>query len=256
MSQDVARSYLRTSTINFYGNFIKPQKFNDVIKGTTIYAEKKDIKGYLKNIYIKKGGEQNFQTIHAKKGILKETNGIPFLILFDGENIKVNNGEITTIGFSKFNFALNTSETNTTTYVKTQELTSLKLIECLSATYKIKFNLIEYKNTKIENCTDENKINILREIYKRLIIPFYIPILTLIPFLLIISSKENIHYFKYRILIFFLDLSLIIFSETTIRFIDDVIVNNIKFLFIPLIILLIIYFTFIYFFQLKFKKRI
>ena len=178
------------------------------------------------------------------------------MILFDGENIKVNNGEITTIGFSKFNFALNTSETNTTTYVKTQELTSLKLIECLSATYKIKFNLIEYKNTKIENCTDENKINILREIYKRLIIPFYIPILTLIPFLLIISSKENIHYFKYRILIFFLGLSLIIFSETTIRFIDDVIVNNIKFLFIPLIILLIIYFTFIYFFQLKLKKKL
>ena len=31
-SQDLARSFLRTSTVNFYGNFIKAQKFNDTIK--------------------------------------------------------------------------------------------------------------------------------------------------------------------------------------------------------------------------------
>ena len=110
-SQDMARSYLRTSTINFYGNFIKPQKFNDTIKGTTIYTEKKDAQGNLKNIYIKKEKDpNNFQTIHAKKGILKEINSIPYLVLFEGENIKVNNNEITNIGFSKFNFALNASK--------------------------------------------------------------------------------------------------------------------------------------------------
>ena len=39
-SQDVARSFLRSSTINFFGNFIKPQKFNDTIKGVTIYSDK------------------------------------------------------------------------------------------------------------------------------------------------------------------------------------------------------------------------
>ena len=40
-SQDKARSFLRTSKINFLGNFIKPQRFNDTITGVTIYAEKK-----------------------------------------------------------------------------------------------------------------------------------------------------------------------------------------------------------------------
>ena len=40
-TQDVARSFLRTSTVNFLGNFIKPQKFNDTMKGITIYSEKK-----------------------------------------------------------------------------------------------------------------------------------------------------------------------------------------------------------------------
>ena len=40
-SQDLARYYLRSSTVNFFDNFIKPKKFNDTIKGLTIYAEKK-----------------------------------------------------------------------------------------------------------------------------------------------------------------------------------------------------------------------
>ena len=255
-SQDMARSYLRTSTVNFYGNFIKPQRFNDTIKGTTIYSEKKDAEGNLRNIYIKKEKDSlNFQTIHAK-GKIKEINGTPYLILFDGKNITVNNNEITAIGFSKFNFALNTSKTNTTTYIKTQELPSLRLIECLGIIYKIKLKNIKFQNSNIENCSNENKINILREIYKRLFIPIYIPILTLIPFLLIITSKENIYFLKLRFLVFFLGLSIIIFSETTIRLIDITLTNNLKFIIIPLTILLIIYFTFIYFFQIKFKKNI
>ena len=37
-TQDSARSFLRSSTVNFLGNFVKPQKFNDTIKGVTIYS--------------------------------------------------------------------------------------------------------------------------------------------------------------------------------------------------------------------------
>ena len=40
-SQDIARSYLRLSNFNFFENFIKEGKFNDNIKGLTIYSEKK-----------------------------------------------------------------------------------------------------------------------------------------------------------------------------------------------------------------------
>ena len=54
ISQDIARSFLRTSTINFFGNFIKPQRFNDTIKNVTIYSEKKDAQGNLINLYLKK----------------------------------------------------------------------------------------------------------------------------------------------------------------------------------------------------------
>ena len=53
-SQDMARSFLRSSKVNFFGNFIKPQKFNDTIKDVTIYSERKDIEGNLFNLYLKK----------------------------------------------------------------------------------------------------------------------------------------------------------------------------------------------------------
>ena len=53
IAQDTARSFLRSSTINFFDNFIKPQKFNDTIKGVTIYSETKDKNGNLKNLYLK-----------------------------------------------------------------------------------------------------------------------------------------------------------------------------------------------------------
>ena len=82
-SQDLARSFLRTSTVNFFGNFIKPQRFNDTIKNVTIYSEKKDNEGNLYNLYLKKQLDQNnFQLTYAKKGIFKEFNSMPVLILY------------------------------------------------------------------------------------------------------------------------------------------------------------------------------
>ena len=51
---DTARSLLRSSDVNFLEGFIKPKKFNDTIKGLTIFTDQKDNNGTLKNIYLKK----------------------------------------------------------------------------------------------------------------------------------------------------------------------------------------------------------
>ena len=53
-SQNIGRSVIRSSNINFFENFIKPKRFNDTIKGLTIYSEGKSENGDLKNIYLKK----------------------------------------------------------------------------------------------------------------------------------------------------------------------------------------------------------
>ena len=254
-SQNQARSFLRTSDINYFGNFIKPQKFNDTIKGVTIFSESKDEKN-LYNLYIKREmGNNDFQITYARKGVFKEIGNMPILVLFDGETITENENEITKFSFSKSDFSLKNLKANTTTYKKTQEITTTNLIKCILGLYKIKINDKYQKIDNIENCLPQNLNNIFKEIYKRLIIPFYIPLLSIIPFLLLIVSKENLNYSKFKVFTFFTGLLIIILSETTIRFVSKILFNNIGIALIPLLTLIIIYSVLIFKFKFKFRKK-
>ena len=254
-SQDMARSFLRSSSVNFFDNFIKPQRFNDTIKGVTIYSDKKDNEGNLKNLYLKKElDNNNFQITYAKKGSFKEFGNTTILVLYEGATITSKNKEITNISFSKSDFSLSNLETNTTTYKKTQEISSLELFFCIKNFYKFDNVKFEIETKNIENCTTKNIQNILKEFYKRFIIPFYIPILSLIPFLLITTSKENSRYNKLRITTFLIGFFVIIFSETTIRFISNITMQNFILIVIPLSLLLFFYLFLFYKFKTNYKK--
>ena len=113
-SQDLARSFLRTSSVNFFDNFIKPQKFNDTIKGVTIYTDKKDENGNLKNLYIKKELKDNQFQLHTQKRVsLTNFNFSSLMVL-----LYFKDGEVTNISFSKSD--LSNIEINS--IQKTQEL--------------------------------------------------------------------------------------------------------------------------------------
>ena len=104
------------------------------------------------------------------------------------------------------------------------------------------FNVLKIdKNFEVENCRVDNVDNIIKELYKRMIIPLYIPVLILVSLLLIFRSKENINYSRYRALIFLIGFSTIILSEMTIRLINEDFIKNIKFFVIPIILVLSLY---------------
>ena len=155
------------------------------------------------------------------------------------------NNKLTNISFSKSDFSLSNMQTNTTTYIKTQEISSMKIIKCLNNFYKFKKDKFELESKSIENCSLQNIKNILKEFYKRFIIPFYIQFY-FNSFILIISSKENSNYSQIRITTFTVGFLIIILSETTIRFISNSLVENLIISSIPLILILVfIYFYFI-----------
>ena len=208
------------------------------------------------NIYLKKEENlNNFQITYAKKGnfIKKKDNQI--LVLYEGETINVINDKITNFRFSKSDFNLKNFETNTTTYIKTQEVSSIKLIKCYLRLNKTNFFDIKVEDIIIENCVLGNLNNIIKELYKRFIIPFYLPTLMLIILFLILKSKENINYFNYRIFIFFLGLTVIISSELTLRFIQNNILENIKIFIIPIIFLISTYLIIFYNINLSERKK-
>ena len=250
-SQDKARSFLRNSEVNFLGNFIKPKRFNDTIDGLTIYAESKDTNGNLYNLYIKKELKNEFEITYANKGKFIDSLGSPILILYNGETIRNKNNKITNFRFSKSDFLLRNLKANTITQQKNQEMKTIDIISCIVSIYKIKLEILSKNINEIINCSENNKINILKELYKRIVIPFYIPILMLIPYFMIISSKEKKNYLKLKIITFLIGFIIIILSEGIVRFLSPELYNNIIIFIAPLIIFLIIY----TFFLLKFNFK-
>ena len=252
-SQELSRNFLKKSNINFFDNFIKPRKFNDTIKNLTIYAESKTAEGELRNIYMKKGSFQDFQITYAKKGKYNLINGVNFLTLYDGNTIYNTNNGISNISFSKSDFNLSDLDTNTITVTKTQETSTLKLMSCIKSYLDGKLN-IENNSAITLNCNIRNIDNVFKELYKRHIIPLYIPILIIISLIHIINPKEKINFTKYRIYIFILGLFLIIFSETTLRFISSSLFFNVNMVTIPVIIFIFLYLLILLKLNTKIKK--
>ena len=252
-SQDLARSFLRTSSVDFFDNFIKPKKFNDTIKDLTFYAENKDEEGNLENIYLKKGDASNYQITYAKKGKFKIKNGTKLLVLYDGQTLNQANKKMSNFSFSESDFNFNNLNSNTITTVKTQETSTIELFKCLKNLNKFIKSKKDVSNLNSQNCSIRNLNNIYTEIYKRIIVPVYIPLLIILSLLHIIKSKENINYFRYRVLIFFLGLITIIFSETSLKLIENDISSNIKLIVLPIILITSLYFTLFY--KLRFKIK-
>ena len=241
-SQNRAKNLINSSEVNFVDNFVKGQKFNDKIKGLTLYAEKKDKNENLKNLYLKRELDKNeFQITYAKEGKFNLVGNIPFLVLYDGATITSRNNKITNISFSKSDFSLANLKSNRTTYIKTQEMYSSKLIICIQNIYQFNNKKNDLKNNSIKNCDLNNINNIFVELYKRFIIPFYIPVLSIIALLIITTSKENPHYQKWRLITFLFGFFIILFSETTTRLISKNLIENILLFLIPLFLLFLLY---------------
>ncbi len=240
-SQNLARSIIRTSDYNFVDNFIKVKKFNASVNDLTIYTEDKDTKGNYYNIYIKKNtGEENFQIIYAEKGVFKN-NEYPVLELYNGENTSVIKGKITNFSFSKSEFNLSSFSANTILVKKTQEHETIELFDCVQNLTRKGIKDLEKIKLKVRNCELKNLDNIISELYKRLIVPLYIPSLMLISLLLIIHSKERIDYSKYRLSIFLIGFFIIILSESTLRFVNKSFENNFIIILIPIILMVTLY---------------
>ena len=247
-SQEMARSKLRSSNVDYFEGLIKPKKFNDTIKGLTIFAEDKNENGQLKNIYIKKNNyEKGFQITFAKKGVFELKGNKKILVLYDGQTLNQNNNNVTNFDFSKSDFGLGNMDSHLVTHKKMQEQSTISLIRCVKS-------IFEKKNYNIINCDQGNPINVYKSIFKRLINPFYLPVLILISLLFILTSKENLKYTKHKYLIFLFGFGLIIVSESSLGYVSNNLQNNILILILPIILTLLIYIIFVH--KLKLFKKV
>jgi len=247
-SQNMARSFIRTSSIDFFPSLLKEKKFIDTVENLTIFIEKKNAKGEMFNILLKdKLDDGSSQIIYAKKGYLDFSNNKNFIVLKKGKIINIKNEQIISLNFGETKFNLSNYTTKTTTWPKIQEHETFSLLSCVINTLAKQKILKENFYLK---CTPSFYKEVIQELLKRVYLPIYLPLISLIACFLIIKSKESFNYSKLKTLLFIMGILTIIISELSIKLTGINQLSFIVFLFIPI---LIFFLTFNIF---KIKSRI
>ena len=255
-SQNLARSFIRSSTIDFFPSLIKEKKFIDTVENLTIFIDKKNDKGEMFNIFLKDQMANNkSQIIYAKKGFLSLSENTNFLILNHGKIINIEDNKTISLDFEETRFNLSKYTTKTTTWPKIQEQETSALIACIVNTlvqqkiFEENFYLKCTRNQYIDRVDDIYK-EVVQELLKRIYLPIYLPLISLVACFLIIKSKENQGYAKLKFLLFSIGIIILLFSKLSIKFAAISQVSLLTFLLVPC---LIFYLTF-NIFKTKAKK--
>jgi lipopolysaccharide export system permease protein len=244
LSQNEARSKIRSSNVDFFPSLIKEGKFIDTVSNLTIFIESQKKDGSYNNIFLKEGYKdglmQNIQsqTIYAKKGILINNDNKRYFKLYDGKIINNKNGKIKNVEFKSINFDLEKYKSKSTTYPKIQELPSIILFKCLIFYFKI--NTQSFKNETII-CDKSSIDNALQEFLKRFYKPIYLPLIALISSLLLIKSKESRNYKFYKNFLFIIVFFVIVISEISLRYVSSDTIGLWFFILFPIILFFLIY---------------
>ena len=240
-----SRQLLGQDSLNSFLPTVRTQQFSDTFKGFTFIVEKK-IDNELKNIFLHDKGNNlknlssNYSntkdtTIVAENGLVNEKK----MILFNGQIIssKKDYSKNEIIKFEQLNVDLSNLTTTTIKKPKLQETSTIKLLNC-------------FTSSKIKNkiCKEDVKKEIVPTLNRRIVLPLYIPVISLLCSLLLIKSKRN--YFN-KFVIFIYSFLLLLFTELTVRYTG---INQVmKYLFIATPVFLFI--TFYLFLNYKFSKE-
>ncbi len=242
MALNKSRNLLNQDQLNNFLPTIRVQQFSDSFKGFTFFVDNK-FDNEIKNIFLHDTGNnlKKFSSntsnvlstsIVAEKGIID--NRVMFLI--NGQIISSKKEKIEVINFEQLNINLGNLSTSTIKVPKLQETSTFILLSCF---------LNQPQEYKI--CNLETKKEIIPNLIRRLILPFYIPILSLLCSFLLI--KNNL-FFKDKVLIYSTSFFLLVSTELFIRYTG--INYQLKYIYIlfPFILFFVLYLILIY----QFKK--
>jgi len=252
-AQDKARSFIRSSNLDFFESALKPKTFVDIVKNLTIYYENKNENGMLENMFLHdKTSPNESQTTIAKTGIFEMRGNKKILVLYDGKTINNVNRKTSEFNFSKTDFNISNFSTHTVTHQKTQETPTKDLILCLLIVNNLKKDIDSKLRLGLSNCQASTIVDVYKETYSRLIKPIYITFLITISLLLILKSKIDPTFKAQKFRIYLLGFLSIIFIESSSKFVSSDLIQNLFLLMLPFILMLIIYFYFLI--TLKVKK--
>ena len=252
-SQNLGRLYIKESNIDFFPKLISEKKFINVVKNLTIFVEDYQKDGRLKKIYINEKIDNGSKIIVAENGTIIKKNNKYVLRLFNGGITNINEDNTYTLNFSETDYDLSNFSTKTITDQKIQELDSIVMFNCIIELYQNK----ELHKSKFINspdneaCHERTVKSVGEELYKRLILPFYILVISLIAASLVIEPKSKYFLKLHKINIFLTGIVIIIISQISIKYFLNSINFSYLILSLPIILVLIYYFVLLIFTKFK-----
>jgi lipopolysaccharide export LptBFGC system permease protein LptF len=194
--------YLLISTgVGAIGPLLKQNNFNNPLKKITIYVGKKNQINELEDIILFEDNADIKKTIIAKSGAIINDNNKNLLVLIDGSiQEERKDKKISILDFDKTTLDLSQYNKKTVDYYKFNEVFFFELIK------------------RINNKDDSQLSNVVGEINNRIVMPLFIPSLTLLASLLIITNKEVINNNLLKIIIFAYGITIVIISEILLDF--------------------------------------
>ena len=235
-SQDLGRIFIKESKIDFLPKLISEKKFINVVKNLTIFVEEYEKKdGKLKKVYINEKLENNkSKIIVAESGIIIKQDNNYILRLFNGGITNIDKNKIYKINFSETDYDLSIFSTKTVTHPKVQELDSFILFSCIK-------NYYYKKKITNKNCKNRSVKSILEELYKRMILPFYILVISLVSSSLIIEPKSKYLNKFHKMNIFLIGVFTIILSQLGLKLLISSNIILYLIIFLPLLLVFVYY---------------
>ena len=236
-----SRNLIKVSDLESISSVIRVNNFSDTFKGLTFYIEQKDQSGLMRNIFIRDNNnslkgivsdlDTSDTTIVAKTGYAENKK----LILFNGFiQTKNKKNKIDNINFSKTEFAVNNLKSRSIIVPKLQETFTSFLLQCLKIN---KSNISE----KIDGCPKNSKNDLIVTISRRLGMPIYIPLISLICSFLLVSVKTKKYNFFNKYIYFLISFIILVLAEILVRYSGFTNLNTILYFLFPIVLMPIIY---------------
>ena len=233
-----SRALLRETETKQINSVLKSNDFSDTFRGVTFYIDKKNANNELVNIFIKDTNgslntivteinDSNNTTIFSEKGIVLKNK----LVLFNGTIQTLNQKkEIKNIKFEKTELSIANFDARTITQTKVQETSSLSLFKCLK------------NNVTVYECAFKNNKKVaIEELSRRIGMPLYIPLVSVITSFLLIQKKEKKYNFLRKYYIFIFAFVVLISAEILLKYSGFSMKNFFIYFFSPFVLLLILY---------------
>ena len=245
-----SRTLLSNDKFNSFLPTVKKQTFSDNFKGFTFIVEEK-VGNEVKNIFLNDKGN-NLRNLSTNTEEAKDITIIAQSGIVDKKKFFLINGQIISskendkndvVKFEELAIDLRNLSSSTIKQPKIQETSTLKLLDC--------FNKNSSQNLKF--CNEDFKKEIYPILNRRIILPLYIPIISLICSLLLVKSNNK--YFG-KVSVFIYCFLILLFTELAVRYTGINFLTRISFILLPITLIIIFYSFLIFQFSKEFKGNL